>query len=158
MGNGLFIDLTKAPLGFAGHNLVGVDEVKPSCGHILGFSEVRELFTLPNVDGNLTPLGAMLLILTALILGAIIDSELLQGGMQDFGKPLNIQAVGANPGSCHLWRWLQGRLSEKLAQEKAKRDKVRRVVVPMAKPGSAYKGGAVSGPSTARQGPYVESL
>ena len=116
--NGLFIDLAKVPQGFAGDNLVGVDEAKPGCGHILGFSEVRELFTLPDVNGNLTSLGAMLLILTALILGAIIDSELLQSGMQDFGKPLNIQAVGANPGSCHLWWWLQGRLSEKLAQRK----------------------------------------
>ena len=64
-----------------GHNLVAVDEAKPSCGHTLGFSEVGELFTLPDVDGNLTPLGAMLLILMTLILGAIIDSELLQGGM-----------------------------------------------------------------------------
>ena len=38
---------------------------------------VGELFTLPNVDGNLTPLGAMLLILTALILGMIFDAKLL---------------------------------------------------------------------------------
>ena len=81
MSNRLFIDLTKVLQGFVGHNLVGVDEAKPSCGHILGFSDVRELFTLPNVDGNLTPLSAMLLILTALILGTIFDSELLQGGM-----------------------------------------------------------------------------
>ena len=85
--NGLFVDLAKILQGFAGHNLVGVNEVKPGCGHTPGFSEVGELFTLPNVDGNLTPLGAMLLILTPLILGTIFDSELLQGGMQDFGKP-----------------------------------------------------------------------
>ena len=76
-GNGLFIDLAKVPQGFVGHNLVGVDEAKPSCGHILGFSDVGELFTLPNVDGNFTPLSAMLFILTALILGTIFDSELL---------------------------------------------------------------------------------
>ena len=63
--------------GFAGHNLVGVDEVKPGCGHIPGFSEVGELFILPNVDDNLTSLSAMLLILTALILRTIFDSELL---------------------------------------------------------------------------------
>ena len=75
--NGLFIDMAKVPQGFAGHNLVGVDEVKPDCGHIPGFSDVGELFTLPDVDGNLTPLGAMLLILTALILRMIFDSELL---------------------------------------------------------------------------------
>ena len=44
-------------------------------------------FTIPNVDSNLTPLVAMLLILTALILGAIIDSELLQGACRILGKP-----------------------------------------------------------------------
>ena len=77
MGNGLFIDLVKVPQGFAGHNLVGVDEAKPGCSHILGFSDVGELFTLPNVDGNFTPLSAMLFILTALILGTIFDFEFL---------------------------------------------------------------------------------
>ena len=65
------------PQGFADHNLVGVDEAKPYCGHIPGFSDIGELFTLLDVDGNLTPLGAMLLILTTLILGMIFDSELL---------------------------------------------------------------------------------
>ena len=70
-----------------GHNLVGVGEAKPDCSHTPGFSDAEELFTLPNVDGNLTPLGAMLFILMALILWTIIDSKLLQGGMQDFGKP-----------------------------------------------------------------------
>ena len=73
-----------------GHNLVGVDEAKPGCGHILGFSDVGELFTLPNVDSNFTPLIAMLFILTALILGTIFDSELLQGGIQD------VQCSGSN--------------------------------------------------------------
>ena len=119
MSNELFIDLEKVPQGFAGHNLVGVDEPNPGCGHILGLSDVGELLTLLNVDGNLTPLSAMLFILTALILGAIIDFELLQGGMQDSGKTLNVQAVGTNPGSYQLWRWLQGRLSKKLAQRKS---------------------------------------
>ena len=103
--NGLLIDLAEVPQGFAGHNWVGVNEAKPSCGHTPGFSEVGELFTLPDVDGNLTPLSAMLLILTALILGTILDSKLLQGGMQDFGKTLNIQAITTNPGSYHCWRW-----------------------------------------------------
>ena len=114
MGNGLFIDLAEIPQGFVGHNLVGVDEAKPSCGRTLGFSEVEELFTLPNVNGNLTPLSA-----TLLILRTIFDFELLYGGMQDSGKTLNVQAVTTNPGSCHPWRWLQGRLSEKLAQRKS---------------------------------------
>ena len=77
MSNGLFIDLAKVLQGFAGHNLIGVDEAKPSCGHILGFSDVGELFTLPNIDSNLTPLSAMLFILSALILRIILDSELL---------------------------------------------------------------------------------
>ena len=78
IGNGLLIDLAEVPQGFAGHNLVGVYEAKPDCGHIPGFSEVRELFTLSDVDGNLTPLGAMLLILTALILRTIFDSKLFR--------------------------------------------------------------------------------
>ena len=77
MGNGLFIDLTKVPQGFAGHNLVGVDEAKPGCGHIPGFSDVGQLFTLPNVDGNFTPLSAILYILMTLIFGTIFDSDLL---------------------------------------------------------------------------------
>ena len=102
ISNRLFIDLAKVPQGFMGHNQLGVDEAKLDCSHIPGFSEVGELFTLPNVDGNLTPLSAMLLILTALILGTIFDSELLQGGMQDSGKTLNVQAVTTNLGSCHF--------------------------------------------------------
>ena len=81
MKNGLFIDLAKVPQGFVGHSLVGVDEVKLGCGHIPGFSDVGELFTLPNIDGNFTPLCAMLFILMALILGMIFDSKLLQGGI-----------------------------------------------------------------------------
>ena len=74
MSNGLFIDLAKMPQGFMGHNLVGVDKVKPGCGHILGFSDIGELFTLPNVDGDLTSLSTIFLILTTLILEAILDS------------------------------------------------------------------------------------
>jgi hypothetical protein len=27
----------------------------------------------------------------------------LQGGIQDFGKTLGVQAVAANPNSCHPW-------------------------------------------------------
>jgi hypothetical protein len=81
MSNGLFIDIAKMSQGFASHNLVGVDEAKPDCSHILGFSDVEELFTLANVDGDLTSLSAMLLILTAFILGAIFNFELLQGGI-----------------------------------------------------------------------------
>ena len=77
MGNGLFIDLAKVPQGFVGHNLVGVDEAKPGCGHIPGFRDVGKLLTLSNIDSNFTPLSAMLFILTALILKMIFDSKLL---------------------------------------------------------------------------------
>jgi hypothetical protein len=76
------------PQGFAGRNLVGV--TKPGCDHILGFGDVRELFTLANVDGDLASLSAMLHVLTALILGMILNTELLQGGIQDFGKTLDV--------------------------------------------------------------------
>ena len=86
--------------------MVGVDEAKPGCGHILGFSDVGKLLTLPNIDGNFTPLSAMLFILTALILETIFDFEILHGGIQDFGKTLSVQAVTTNPGSYHFGRWL----------------------------------------------------
>jgi hypothetical protein len=86
-----------------GHNLVGVTEAKPGCGHILGFSDVRKLLTLANVDGDLTSLSAMLHVLTTLILGTILNSELLQGGIQDFRKTLSVQVVATNPGSYHPW-------------------------------------------------------
>jgi hypothetical protein len=39
----------------------------------------------------------------ALILGMILNSELLQGGIQDFEKTLGAQIVTANLGSCHPW-------------------------------------------------------
>jgi hypothetical protein len=69
------------PEGFAGRNLVGVAEAKPGCGHILGFSDVRKLLTLANVDGDLTSLHAMLHVLTTLILGMVPNAESLQGGI-----------------------------------------------------------------------------
>jgi hypothetical protein len=76
----LFIDLAKMSQGFAGHNLVGVAKAKPDCSHIPGFSDLGELLTLANVDGDLTSLSAMLHVLAALILRMILNSELLQGG------------------------------------------------------------------------------
>jgi hypothetical protein len=81
--------------------LVGVAEAKPSCGHISGFSDVGELLTLANVDDDLASLSAMLHILTDLVLGTLLDSELLQGGIQDFGRTLGVQVVAANLDSCH---------------------------------------------------------
>jgi hypothetical protein len=47
----------------------------------------------------------MLHVLAALILRTILDFELLQGGIQNFGKTLGVQAVAANPNSCHP-RWV----------------------------------------------------
>jgi hypothetical protein len=85
------------------HNLVGITEAKPGCGRILGFSDVGKLLTLANVDGDLTFLSAMLHVLSTLILRMIINAEFLQGGTQDFGKTLDVQAVAANSGSCHPW-------------------------------------------------------
>jgi hypothetical protein len=54
----------------------------------------------------------MLHVLMALILRMILDSKLLQGGIQDSGETLNVQAVAANPTSCHP-RWVRG-LQERL--------------------------------------------
>ena len=57
--------------------MVGVNEAKHGCDHILGFSDAGELLTLPNIDGNFTLLSAMLFILMALILRTIFDSKFL---------------------------------------------------------------------------------
>jgi hypothetical protein len=91
------------PQGFAGRSLVGVTEAKPGCSHILGFSDVRKLLTLANVDSDLASLRATLHVLMTLILGTLPNAESLQGGIQDFGKTLGIQAVAANTNSCHPW-------------------------------------------------------
>ena len=88
--------------------MVGVDEAKPGCGHIPGFSDAKKLLILSNIDGYFTPLSAILFILMALILETIFDSKLLQGGILDFGKTLSVQAVTTNLGSCHPW-WLVAR-------------------------------------------------
>jgi hypothetical protein len=47
----------------------------------------------------------MLHVLAALILGMILNSELLQGGIQNFGETLGVQTIAANLGSCHP-RWV----------------------------------------------------
>jgi hypothetical protein len=91
------------PQGFAGRNLVGVAKAKPGCGHILGFSDVGKLLTLVNVDGDFASFSATLHVLMALILGTLLNTESLQGGIQDFGKTLGVKAVAANPDSCHPW-------------------------------------------------------
>ena len=38
--------------------------------------------------------------------------------MQDYRKTLNVQAVTTNLGSCHPWRWLQGRTERKAYSKK----------------------------------------
>jgi hypothetical protein len=73
-----------------GPQLVGVAKEKPGCSHIPGFNDVGELLTLANVDGDLTSLSAMFHVLAALILRTILNSELLQVGIQDFGKTFNV--------------------------------------------------------------------
>jgi hypothetical protein len=78
------------PQSFAGRNLVGVTEAKPDCGHIPGFSGVRKLLTLADVDGDLASLCAMLHVLTTLILGTLPNAESLEGGIHDFGKTLGV--------------------------------------------------------------------
>jgi hypothetical protein len=78
------------PQSLAGRNLVGVAEAKPGCGHIPGFSDIGELLTLANVDGDFASLSATLHVLTALILGTLPNTESLQGGIQDFGKTLGV--------------------------------------------------------------------
>jgi hypothetical protein len=45
----------------------------------------------------------MLHVLTTLILRTLPNTEFLQGGIQDFGKTLGVQAVAANPNSYHPW-------------------------------------------------------
>ena len=79
--NGLFVDLTKVSQGFAGNSLIGVGEMKSGGGHALGFSDVREVFTLRDVDGDFASLCAVLFVLMAFILGAVLDSKSRNGGI-----------------------------------------------------------------------------
>jgi hypothetical protein len=96
--------------------LVGIPEAKPGCGHIPGFSDVRKLFTLTNVDGDFASLSTTLHVLTALKLGTLPNTEFLQGGIQDFGKTLGAKAVAANPDSCHPWWVVSGGHKEGLSE------------------------------------------
>jgi hypothetical protein len=45
----------------------------------------------------------------------------LQGGIQDFGKTLGVQAVAANPDSCHPWWVVSGGCKEGLSENLLKR-------------------------------------
>jgi hypothetical protein len=63
----------------------------------------------------------MLHVLTTLILGMLLNAELLQGDIQDFGKTLDVQAIAANPDSCHPWWVVSGGCKEGLSENLLKR-------------------------------------
>jgi hypothetical protein len=79
--------MAEMPQGFVSRNLVGVTKAKPSCGHIPGFSDVRKLLTLANVDGDLASLRATLHVLTTLILGMLPNAEFCRVAYSILGKP-----------------------------------------------------------------------
>jgi hypothetical protein len=58
----------------------------------------------------------MLHVLTVLILGTLLNAEFLQGGIQDFGKTLGVQAIAANPNSFHPWWVVNGGYKEGLSE------------------------------------------
>jgi hypothetical protein len=56
----------------------------------------------------------------------------LQGGIQDFGKTLGVQAATANPGSCHPW-WVvvtREEWARSLLKRKAKWDGMHWMMAP----------------------------
>ena len=79
--------------------MVGVGEAKSGCGHTLGLDDVREVFTLGDVDGDFTAFCAMFFIFTAFLLGALLDSKFLHGGLEKLGKTFGVEAVATNPNS-----------------------------------------------------------
>ena len=86
--------------------MVGVGEVKSDGGHTPGVGDVREIFTLGDVDGDFTTLGAMFFILSAFILWALLDTKSLHGGIQKLRKTFGVEVVATYPNSfCHLWVW-----------------------------------------------------
>jgi hypothetical protein len=50
-----------------------------------------------------------------LILRTLPNAKFLQGGIQDFGKTLGVQAVAANPNSRHPWWVVDGDYKEGLS-------------------------------------------
>lgn len=116
--HGLFVDSAKVSQGFARNILIGVGETKSSGSRAPGFSDVGEVFTLRDVDGDFTSLCAVLFILTAFILGAVLDSKSLHGGMQKLREAFSVQAIAAGPDSFHfcghgrnrLWWFAGGKL------------------------------------------------
>jgi hypothetical protein len=92
--------------GFAGDGLVGVDEAKSGGSRTPGVSEVGKVFTLGNVDGDFTTLGVVFFILSAFVLGALLDTKSLHGGIEKLGETFGVEALVADPNSlCNLWVW-----------------------------------------------------
>ena len=86
--------------------MVGVSEAKSGCGHTPGFGDVGEVFTLGDVDGDFTAFGVVFFILSAFILGVLLDSKSLHGGVEKLGETFGVEAVVADQNSfCHLWVW-----------------------------------------------------
>ena len=86
--------------------MVGVGEAKSGGSRTLGVGEVGEVFTLGDVDGDFVALDAMFFILLAFILGVLLDSKSLHGGIEKLGETFGVEAVVADPNSfCHLWAW-----------------------------------------------------
>ena len=72
---------------------------KSGCSRTQGFDDVREVFTLGDVDGDFTAFCAMFFIFTAFLLGALLDSKFLHGGLEKLGKTFGVEAVATNPNS-----------------------------------------------------------
>jgi hypothetical protein len=79
--------------------LVGVSEAKSGGSRTLGFGEVREVFSLGDVDGDFTTFSVVFFILSAFILGELLDSKFLHGGVEKLGKTFGVEAVAINPNS-----------------------------------------------------------
>jgi hypothetical protein len=97
IGNGLIIQLAQVSQGLAGDSLIGVGEAKSGCCHALVVGDVREVFTLGDVDSDLAALNMLLVVLSAFILGALFDSESLHGGVEELGETVGVEAVAASP-------------------------------------------------------------
>ena len=79
--------------------MVGVSEAKSGCGHTPSLDDVREVFTLGDVDGDFTTFGDVFFILLAFVLGVLLDSKSLHGGVEKLGKTFGVEVVAINPNS-----------------------------------------------------------
>jgi hypothetical protein len=103
---------------FVGDGLVVVNEAKSGGSRTPGVGEVREVFTLGDGDGEFTALGAMFFILSAFVLGVLLDTKSLHGGIEKLGETFGVEAVVVDPNSfCHCgcgrnqqWWFVGGRL------------------------------------------------